>query len=87
MTRHTRNEHPYAPAPVAKPQIGKQAVAARLRAGTPLSSSRVHACESSLAALPGLYSGSFYSARSVRKAMGPLESPKSENPLRKQRAF
>ena len=36
--------------------------------------------------LPGLYSGSFYSARSVRKAMGPLESPKSENPLRKQRA-
>ena len=38
-------------------------------------------------ALPGLYSGSFYSARSVRKAMGPLESPKSENPLRKQRAF
>ncbi len=39
------------------------------------------------AALPGLYSGLFYSARSVRKAMGPLESPKSENPLRKQRAF
>lgn len=39
------------------------------------------------AALPGLYSWSFYSARSVRKAMGPLESPKSENPLRKQRAF
>ena len=38
------------------------------------------------AALPGLYSGLFYSARSVRKAMGPLESPKSENPLRKQRA-
>jgi len=37
--------------------------------------------------LPGLYSGSFYSARSVRKAMGPLESQKSENPLRKQRAF
>ena len=36
--------------------------------------------------LPGLYSGSFYSARSVRKAMGPLESQKSENPLRKQRA-
>ena len=24
---------------------------------------------------------------SVRKAMGPLESPKSENPLRKQRVF
>ena len=47
------------PAPVAKPQIGKQAVAARLRAGTPLSSSRVHACESSLAGLPGLYSGRF----------------------------
>ena len=65
----------------------KQAVAARLRAGAHFSSSRVHACESSLAGLPGLYSGSFYSARSVRKAMGPLESPKSENPLRKQRAF
>ena len=56
------------PAPVAKPQIGEQAVAARLRAGTHFSSSRVHACESSLAGLPGLYSGSFYSARSVRKA-------------------
>ena len=39
------------------------------------------------AALPGLYSGPFYSARSVRKAMGPLESPKSENPLRKQRGL
>ena len=38
-------------------------------------------------ALPGLYSGPFYSARSVRKAMGPLESPKSENPLRKQRGL
>ena len=25
--------------------------------------------------------------RSVRKAMGPLESPKSESPMRKQRAF
>ena len=37
-------------------------------------------------ALPGLYSGPFYSAHSLRKAMGPLESPKSENPLRKQRA-
>ncbi len=37
--------------------------------------------------LPGLYSGLFYSARSVRKAMGPREPPKSENPLRKQRAF
>ena len=75
------------PASVAKPQIGEQAVEARLRAGAHFSSSRVHACESSLAGLPGLYSGSFYSARSVRKAMGPLESPKSENPLRKQRAF
>ena len=41
------------PAPVAKPQIGKQAVAARLRAGAHFSSSRVHACESSLAGLPG----------------------------------
>lgn len=55
------------PAPVAKPQIGKQAVAARLRAGTPLSSSRVHACESSLAGLPGLYSGRFFDV-SIHKA-------------------
>ena len=47
------------PAPVAKPQIGKQAVEARLRAGAHFSSSRVHACESSLAGLPGLYSGLF----------------------------
>ena len=37
----------------------KQAVAARLRAGAHFSSSRVHACESSLAGLPGLYSGRF----------------------------
>ena len=36
---------------------------------------------------PACTAGVFYSARSVRKAMGPLESPKSENPLRKQRAF
>lgn len=36
-------------------------------------------------AFPGLYSGRFLFC--VRKAMGPLESPKSENPLRKQRAF
>ena len=85
-TRCARNEHPYAGS-CCETQIGKQAVAARLRAGAHFSSSRVHACESSLAGLPGLYSGSFYSARSVRKAMGPLESPKSENPLRKQRAF
>ena len=48
---------------------------------------RAPGCESTRAALPGLYSGSFYSARSVRKAMGPLESPKSENPLRKQRGL
>ena len=41
------------PAPVAKPQIGKQAVAARLRAGAHFSSSRVHACESSLAGQTG----------------------------------
>ena len=77
----------FMPAPVAKPDTGEQAVEARLRAGAHFSSSRVQACESSLAGLPGLYSGSFYSARSVRKAMGPLESPKSENPLRKQRVF
>ena len=51
------------PAPVAKPNTGKQAVAARLRAGAPLSSSRVHACESSLAGLPGLYSGRFLFCR------------------------
>ena len=49
----------FMPAPVAKPNTGKQAVAARLRAGTHFSSSRVHACESSLAGLPGLYSGRF----------------------------
>ena len=41
------------PAPVAKPQIGEQAVEARLRAGAHFSSSRVQACESSLAGLPG----------------------------------
>ena len=52
------------PAPVAKPQIGKQAVAARLRAGAHFSSSRVHACESSLAGLPG--SGRAFSDVSIQ---------------------
>ena len=55
----------FMPAPVAKPNTGEQAVAARLRAGAHCSSSRVHACESSLAGLPGLYSGSFYSVSSM----------------------
>ena len=77
----------FMPAPVAKPNTGEQAVAARLRAGAHFSSSRVHACESSLAGLPGQYGGPFYSAPSVRKAMGPLESPKSESPMFAQRAF
>lgn len=55
------------PAPVAKPNTGKQAVAARLRAGAHFSSSRVHACESSLAGLPGLRSGRFFDV-SIHKA-------------------
>ena len=54
----------FMPAPVAKPQIGKQAVAARLRAGTHFSSSRVQACESSLAGLPG--SGRAFSDVSIQ---------------------
>ena len=37
--------------------------------------------------LPGLYSGSFYSARSVRKAMGPLESPKKRKPAAQTAGF
>ena len=49
----------FMPAPVAKPNTGEQAVAARLRAGAHYSSSRVHACESSLAGLPGQYGGRF----------------------------
>ena len=64
------------PAPVAKPQIGEQAVEARLRAGAPLSSSRVHACESSLAGLPGLYSGRFLFCSSMKTWPG-TSIPKS----------
>ena len=56
----------FMPAPVAKPNTGEQAVAARLRAGAHYSSSRVHACESSLAGLPG--SGRAFSDVSIHKA-------------------
>ena len=54
------------PAPVAKPDIREQAGAARLRAGPHYSSSRVHACESSRAGLPG--SGRAFSDVSTHKA-------------------
>ena len=56
----------FMPAPVAKPNTGEQAVAARLRAGAHYSSSRVHACESSLAGLPG--SGRAFSDVPIHKA-------------------